>query len=86
MTPPSFTNEPVAYVYVIALPQSRLQMQDLGGLPLVLMPVDYCLRNMVEVECAEVQIKTQVVIEMPSPEGTLQAVAEGAGLTILPEL
>ena len=68
------------------LPQSRLRMQDLGELPLVLMPVDYCLRKMVEAECAEAQIKTQVVLEMTSPEGILQAVAEGVGLTILPEL
>jgi LysR family transcriptional regulator, cyn operon transcriptional activator len=68
------------------LTQSRLRMQDLGGLPLVLMPVDYCLRKMVEAECAKAQIKTQVVLEMTSPEGILQAVAEGAGLTILPEL
>jgi hypothetical protein len=52
--------------YVIALPQSRLQMQDLGGLPLVLMPVEYCLRKMVEAECAKAQIKTQVVLEMTS--------------------
>jgi LysR family transcriptional regulator, cyn operon transcriptional activator len=36
--------------------------------------------------CAEAQIKTQAVLEMTSPEGILQAVAEGAGLTILPEL
>lgn len=68
------------------LPQSRLRMQDLGGLPLVLMPVDYCLRKMVEAECADARINTHVVLEMTSPEGILQAVAEGAGLTILPEL
>jgi LysR family cyn operon transcriptional activator len=68
------------------LPQSRLRMKDLGDLPLILMPVDYCLRKMVEAECTEAQIKTRVVLEMTSPEGILQAVAEGAGLTILPEL
>jgi len=68
------------------LRQSRLRMKDLGGLPLVLMPADYCLRKMVEAECAEAQVKTDVVLEMTSPEGILQAVAEGAGLTILPEL
>ncbi len=68
------------------LRQSRLRMQDLAGLPLVLMPADYCLRKMVESECAEAQVKTQVVLEMTSPEGILQAVAEGTGLTILPEL
>jgi DNA-binding transcriptional LysR family regulator len=50
------------------------------------MPVDCCLRKMVEAECAEVQNKTQVVLEMTSPFRILQAVAEGAGLTILPEL
>jgi DNA-binding transcriptional LysR family regulator len=61
-------------------------MQNLDGLPLILMPVDYCLRKMVEAECAEAQIKTHVVLEMTSPEGILQAVEEGAGLTILPEL
>jgi LysR family transcriptional regulator, cyn operon transcriptional activator len=50
------------------------------------MPVDYCLRKMVEAECAEVQNKIQAVLEMTFPEGILQAVAEGAGLTILTEL
>ncbi len=68
------------------LTQSRLRMQDLAGLPLVLMPADYCLRKMVEAECEEARVKTQVVLEMTSPEGILQAVTEGAGLTILPEL
>lgn len=64
----------------------RLRMHDLAGLPLVLMPADYCLRKMVEAECAEARIQPQVVLEMTSPEGILQAVAGGAGLTILPEL
>ena len=41
---------------------------------------------MVETECAEAQIKTQVVLELNFPVGILQAVAEGVGLTILPEL
>jgi DNA-binding transcriptional LysR family regulator len=72
--------------YVIALPQSRLQMQDLGGLPLLFMSVEYCPRKIVEAEYAKAQIKTQVVLEMTSHERILQAVAEGAGLTILPEL
>jgi hypothetical protein len=30
-------------------------MQDLGGLSLVLMPVEYCLQKMMEAECAEAQ-------------------------------
>lgn len=64
----------------------RLRMQDLAGLPLVLMPTDYCLRRMVEAECAEARVHPEVVLEMTSPEGILQAVAGGAGLTILPEL
>lgn len=64
----------------------RLRMQDLAGLPLVLMPVDYCLRKMVEAECAAARIQPQIVLEMTSPEGILQAVAGGAGLTILPEI
>lgn len=68
------------------LKKSRLHMRDLAGLPLVLMPVDYCLRKMVEAECAEARIQPQVVLEMTSPEGILQAVAGGAGFTILPEL
>ena len=51
-------------------------------LPLVLMPVDYCLRKMVEAECAKAGVHPQVVLEMSSPEGILQAVAEGTGATI----
>jgi LysR family cyn operon transcriptional activator len=64
----------------------RVPMQHLAGLPLVLMPADYCLRKMVEAECADARIRPQVVLEMTSPEGILQAVAAGAGYTILPEL
>ncbi|HNA85643.1 MAG TPA: LysR family transcriptional regulator substrate-binding protein, partial [Nitrospira sp.] len=64
----------------------RARMQDLAQLPLVLMPADYCLRKMVESECAKAGVHPQVVLEMTSPEGILQAVAEGTGATILPEL
>ncbi len=75
---------------LVAPPKSerrmRLRMQDLVGLPLVLMPADYCLRKMIEGECAEAGIQPEVVLEMTSPEGILQAVAGGAGFTILPEL
>lgn len=61
-------------------------MRDLAGLPLVLMPVDYCLRKMVEAGFAEARVQPQVVLEMTSPDGILQAVAGGAGVTILPEI
>jgi LysR family transcriptional regulator, cyn operon transcriptional activator len=50
------------------------------------MPVDYCLRKMVEAECAKAGVRPQVVLEMSSPEGILQAVANGTGATILPDL
>ena len=39
---------------------------------------------MLGAECAEAQIMTQVVLEMTSLEGILQAAGEGAGLTISP--
>jgi len=64
----------------------RLRMQDLSPLPLVLMPADYCLRKMVEAECAKAGVHPKVVLEMSSPDGILEAVAEGTGVTILPEL
>jgi len=64
----------------------RMRMQDLAGLPLILMPADYCLRKMIEAECAEAGVRPQVSIEMTSPEGILAAVKQGAGMTILPEL
>jgi DNA-binding transcriptional LysR family regulator len=67
-------------------PRSRVRMRELAQLPLVLMPADYCLRKMVEAECAEAGIRPQVSVEMTSPEGILEAVRQGAGLTILPEL
>lgn len=41
---------------------------------------------MVENECARAGVHPQVSLEMSSPEGILQAVSEGAGMTILPEL
>ena len=68
------------------LTKSRMHMHELAGLPLVLMPVDYCLRKMVEAECTAAQVDPKVVLEMTSPEGILQAVAAGTGLTVLPEL
>lgn len=69
-----------------AIRKPRLRMQELGGLPLVLMPADYCLRKMIESECAHAGVRPQVVLEMSSPEGILQAVMEGTGATVLPEL
>lgn len=68
------------------VPKSRLRMHELATLPLILMPVDSCLRKMVERECAKAGVHPQVSLEMSSPEGILQAVSEGAGMTILPEL
>lgn len=70
----------------LKLGKRRTRMQDLAHVPLVLMPADYCLRKMVEAECAKAGVQPQVVLEMSSPEGILQAVAEGTGATILPEL
>jgi DNA-binding transcriptional LysR family regulator len=41
---------------------------------------------MIESECAEAGVRPQVSVEMASPEGILEAVKQGAGMTILPEL
>jgi LysR family transcriptional regulator, cyn operon transcriptional activator len=60
------------------LRQYRLRTKDLAGLPLVLMPADYCLRMMAEAECTEAHVKPKVVLEMTAPEGILQAIDEGA--------
>jgi DNA-binding transcriptional LysR family regulator len=70
----------------VRLTAKRLRMRELAKLPLVLLPSDYCLRKMIESECAEVGVRPQVSVEMTSPEGILEAVKQGAGLTILPEL
>lgn len=64
----------------------RVRMRELAHLPLVLMPADYCLRKMIETECAHVGVRPQVSVEMTSPEGILEAVRHGAGFTVLPEL
>lgn len=64
----------------------RIRMRELAKLPLVLLPADYCLRRMVEAECAAVGVKPLVSVEMTSPEGILEAVKQGAGLTVLPDL
>ena len=64
----------------------RIRMRELAGLPLVLMPSDYCLRRMIETECAKAGVQPKVSVEMTSPEGILEAVKAGAGLTVLPEL
>jgi LysR family cyn operon transcriptional activator len=68
------------------LPGRRMRMKDLAALPLVLLPSDYCLRKMIEAECAEAGVRPHVSVEMTSPEGILDAVKQGVGLTILPEL
>ncbi|MBI4400371.1 MAG: LysR family transcriptional regulator [Nitrospirae bacterium] len=70
----------------VRLPSRRMRMRELARLPLVLMPADYCLRKMIEAECVEAGVRPQVSVEMTSPEGILEAVKQGAGLTILPEL
>jgi len=70
----------------VHLSAKRLRMRDLATLPLVLLPSDYCLRKMIEAECADVGVRPQVSVEMASPEGILEAVKQGAGMTILPEL
>lgn len=70
----------------IGLAAKRIRMRDLANLPLVLLPSDYCLRKMIEAQCIEVGIRPQVSVEMTSPEGILEAVKQGAGMTILPEL
>lgn len=68
------------------LTRQRVRMREVGALPLILMPADYCLRKMIEAECAKVGVRPHVSIEMTSPEGILEAVNQGAGWTILPEL
>jgi LysR family cyn operon transcriptional activator len=70
----------------VHLRAKRIPMRDLATLPLVLLPSDYCLRKMIESECAEAGVRPQVSVEMASPEGILEAVKQGAGMTILPEL
>jgi LysR family cyn operon transcriptional activator len=70
----------------VRLTAKRLRMRELAKLPMVLLPGDYCLRKMIEAECAEVGVRPQVSVEMTSPEGILEAVKQGVGLTILPEL
>ena len=78
MAPLSLAKEPFAGVNVIALPQSRLRSRISEASDRT-QPVDYCLWKMVEAECAEAQIKTQVVLEMNFPLGILQAVAKRGG-------
>ena len=70
----------------VRLTAKRIRMGDLATLPLVLLPNDYCLRKMIEAQCALVGVRPQVSVEMTSPEGILEAVKHGVGLTILPEL
>jgi LysR family cyn operon transcriptional activator len=64
----------------------RLRLRELGDLPMILMPADYCLRKMIEAECAEAGVRPQVAVEMTSPEGIVEAVTRGTGWTVLPEL
>lgn len=63
----------------------RVRVRELAHLPLILMPADYCLRRMIEAECARAGVQPQVLTEMTAPDGILEAVRHGAGLTILPE-
>jgi len=69
-----------------SFPRRRIQMRQLAEFPLVLFPGDYCLRKMIETECAKAGVRPKVVVEMTSPEGILDAVRHGIGLTVLPEL
>jgi DNA-binding transcriptional LysR family regulator len=67
-----------------SLPSEPLRMRELAKLPLVLMPADYCLRQMIEAECRRAGVRPLVLVEMTSPHGILEAVRCGAGFTILP--
>jgi LysR family cyn operon transcriptional activator len=69
-----------------ALPSERLRMRELAKLPLVLMPADYCLRQMIEAECRQAGVRPHVSVEMTSPDGILEVVRRRAGFTILPTL
>lgn len=64
----------------------RVRLRELAHLPLILMPADYCLRRMIEAECVRAGVQPQALTEMTAPDGILEAVRHGAGLTILPEL
>ncbi|RMH10097.1 MAG: LysR family transcriptional regulator [Nitrospirae bacterium] len=64
----------------------RLRLREIGRFPLILMPTDYCLRKMVDSICQQADIAPTICAEMTAPEGILEAVKQGAGWTILPEL
>ena len=60
-------------------PRRRMRLRELGDLPMILMPVDYCLRKIIEAECAEAGVRPQVAVEMTSPEGIVEAVTSSDG-------
>lgn len=67
------------------LPARRLRIRELADLPLVLMPADYWVRQMIEEVCSRARARLRVSAEVASLDGLLETVVQGAGLTILPE-
>src|SRR5690625_5182124 len=65
--------------------EQEVDMRVLGDVPVISLPESYFLRKMIDAYCTEIGITLKPIIELSTLESLVQMVAEGVGITILPE-
>lgn len=64
----------------------RVSIKDLSGVPLCLLPREFCTRGMIDAAFAESETPMTVPLELTAVEGCLSVVESGGPATILPQL
>lgn len=62
-----------------------MNMGELGNTPIILMPKNYYLRQLVDNYCREIGVALNPTLEMTSLESLTKVVSAGLGVTVLPE-
>lgn len=63
----------------------EVDMKTLESTSTILMPESYCLRQIIDTYCSELGFSLKPALEMTTLESIIHMVAEGVGVTILPE-
>jgi len=64
--------------------ETEVGLETLKDVPIVLLPQNYFLRQLIEKYCNEIGFSPNPTLEMTTLESLMQMVAEGVGVTILP--
>ncbi|WP_085992237.1 LysR family transcriptional regulator [Oceanobacillus senegalensis] len=63
---------------------NKVEMKELKNVPIILLPENYFLRQLVDTYCTEIGITLEPSLEMTTLESLIHMVSEGIGVTILP--